>query len=123
MEHFQDNHNLYNETDVLLLADVFESFRNICIENYKLDPAYYYTAPSLAWDACLKITDVKLELLTDIDMLLMVEKGIRGGVSMISNRYGKANNKYMGERTPPRLMLNRIIYIINLNNSPQSTDD
>ena len=114
MEHFQDYHNLYNETDVLLLADVFESFRNICIENYKLDPAYYYTAPSLAWDACLKITDVKLELLTDIDMLLMVEKGIRGGVSMISNRYGKANNKYMGEPTPPRLMLSRIIYIINL---------
>ena len=114
MEHFQDYHNLYNETDVLLLADVFESFRNICIENYKLDPAYYYTAPSLAWDACLKITDVKLELFTDIDMLLMVEKGIRGGVSMISNRYGKANNKYMGEPTPPRLMLNRIIYIINL---------
>ena len=114
MEHFQDYHNLYNETDVLLLADVFENFRNICIENYKLDPAYYYTAPSLAWDACLKMCDVKLELLTDIDMLLMVEKGIRGGVSMISNRYGKANNKYMGESTPLRLMINRIIYITNL---------
>ena len=74
MEHFQDYHNLYNETDVLLLADVFESFRNICIENYKLDPAYYYTAPSLAWDACLKITDAKLELLINIDMLLMAER-------------------------------------------------
>ena len=114
MEHFQDYHNLYNETDVLLLADVFENFRNICMENYKLDPAHYYTAPSLSWDACLKMFDVKLELLTDIDMLLMVEKGIRGGVSMISNHYGKASNKYMGESTPPRLMLNRIIYIINL---------
>ena len=101
MEHLQDYHNLYNETDVLLLADVFESFRNICIENYKLDPAHYYTAPGLSWDACLKMSDVKLELLTDIDMLLMVEKGIRGGVSMISNRYGKANNKYMGDKFNP----------------------
>ena len=101
MEHFKDYHNLYNETDVLLLADVFESFRNICIKNYKLDPAHYYTAPGLAWDAALKITKVKLELLTDIDMLLMVEKGIRGGVSMISNRYGKANNKYMDDKFNP----------------------
>ena len=101
MEHFKDYHNLYNETDVLLLADVFESFRNICIKNYKLDPAHYYTAPGLAWDACLKMSGVKLELLSDIDMLLMVEKGIRGGVSMISNRYGKANNMYMGDKFNP----------------------
>ena len=101
MEHFKDYHNLYNETDVLLLADVFESFRNICIKNYKLDPAHYYTVPGLAWDACLKMTGVKLELLSDIDMLLIVEKGIRGGVSMISNRYGKANNKYMGDKFNP----------------------
>ena len=97
MEHFKDYHDLYNETDVLLLGDVFESFRNICIENYELDPAHYYTAPGLAWDAALKITGVELELLSDIDMLLMVENGIRGGVSMVSNRYGKANNKYMGD--------------------------
>ena len=101
MEHLQDYHNLYNETDVLLLADVFESFRNICMENYKLDPAHYFTAPGLFWDACLKMTGVQLELLTDEDMLLMVEKGIRGGVSMISNRYGKANNKYMGDKFNP----------------------
>ena len=101
MERFQDYHNLYNKTDVLLLADVFESFRNICNKNYKLDPAHYYTAPGSAWDACLKMTDVKLELLSDIDMLLMVEKGIRGGVSMISNRYGKTNNKYMGDKFNP----------------------
>ena len=81
MKHLQDYHNFYNETDVLLLADVFENFRNLCLENYKLDPAHYYTAPGLAWDAALKITKVKLELLSDIDMFLMVEKGI-GGVSL-----------------------------------------
>ena len=98
MKNLKDYHNLYNQADVLLLADVYENFRDICIKSYKLDPAHYYTAPRLAWDAALKVTEVKLELLTDIDMLLMVEKGIRGGVSMISNRYGKANNKYMGER-------------------------
>ena len=80
------------------MADVFENFRDICIKNYNLDPAHYYTAPGLAWDAALKVTKVELELLSDMDMLLMVEKGIRGGVSMISNRYGKANNKYMGNR-------------------------
>ena len=96
MKTLEDYHNLYNKIDVLLLADVFENFRNICIKNYELDPAHYYTAPGLAWDAALKITDVKLELLSDIDMLLMVEKGIRGGVSM-STRYGKANNKYMDD--------------------------
>ena len=98
MKYFKDYHELYNKVDVLLLADVFENFRNICLENYELDPAHYYTAPGLAWDAALKVTDVNLELLSDIDMLLMVENGIRGGVSMISNRYGKAYNKYMGDK-------------------------
>ena len=97
MKNLEDYHNLYNRVDVLLLADVFENFRDICIKNYNLDPVHYYTAPGLAWDAALKVTEVKLELLSDMDMLLMMEKGIGGGVSMISNRYGKANNKYMGK--------------------------
>lgn len=82
----------------MLLADVFENFRDVCSKNYGLDPAWYYTAPGLAWDAVLKITGVQLALLSDPDMLLMVEKGIRGGISMISHRYGKANNPYMGDK-------------------------
>ena len=95
MKTFKEYHELYNITDVLLLADVFENFRDLCLKNYGLDPVHYFTAPQLAWDACLKMTSVKLELLSDEDMLLMFEEGIRGGISIISNRYGEANNKYM----------------------------
>ena len=95
MKTFKDFLEVYNITDVLLLADVFEKFRDVCLKNYGLDPVYYYTAPGLAWDAMLKMTKINLELLSDVDMLLMIEKGIRGGISIISNRYGKANNKYM----------------------------
>ena len=97
MKTFKDYHELYNETDVLLMADVFENFRDNNLKIYGLDPAHYFTSPGLSWDACLKITGVELELLTDINMLLMFERCIRGGISMISNRYGKANNKYMGQ--------------------------
>ena len=76
-----------------------------------LDPGYYHTAPGLAWDAALKVTVVKLELLSDMDMLLMVEKGIRGGVSMISTRYGKANNRYMNDKYNPSEPSKYIAYL------------
>ena len=88
-------HDLYVQSDTLLLADVFENFRDKCIEIYELDPAHFLSAPRLAWQACLKKTGVSLELLTDRDMLLMYEKGTRGGIGHAIYRYAEANNKYM----------------------------
>ena len=93
-------HNLYLKSDVMLLADVFENFRKTCLHHYKLDPAHYYTSPGLAWDACLKTTGQYLELLHDYDMLMMFERGIRGGITHISKRYAEANNKYMKNYNP-----------------------
>ena len=90
-----DYHDLYVQSDTLLLADVFENFRDMCINVYELDPAHFLSLPGLAWQACLKKTNIKLELLTDYDILLMVEEGIRGGICHSIQRYAKANNKYM----------------------------
>ena len=73
-------HDLYVQSDTLLLADVFENFRNMCSKKYEMDPEKLISTPGLAWEEVLKRTKVKLDLLTDIDMLLMVEKGIRGGI-------------------------------------------
>ena len=90
-----DYHDLYVQSDTLLLADVFEIFRNMCIKVYEVDPAHFLSAPGLAWQACLKETEVEFELITDPDMLLVIEKGIRGGIYHAILRYAKANNKYM----------------------------
>ena len=86
---------IYLKTDVLLLADVFENFRRTAMATYKLDPAWYYTLPGYSWDALLKSTEVSLELITDPDMYLFIEKGLRGGISMVSHRHAIANNQYM----------------------------
>ena len=95
LENLEDYHDLYVQSDTLLLADVFENFRDMCIKVYELDPAHFVSLPRLAWQACLKKTNIELELLTDYDMLLMVEEGIRGGICHSIHRYAKANNKYM----------------------------
>ena len=79
----------------MLLSDVFEAFRKTCIKEYELDPTYFVSASGLSWEACLKLTKVKLELLTDLDMFLMYEEGIRGGISQAIHKYAKSNNKYM----------------------------
>ena len=95
LESLRDCHDLYVQSDTLLLADVFENFRDMCVKVYELDPAHFLSLPGLAWQACLKKTNIELELLTDYDMLLMVEEGIRGGICHSIHRYAKANNKYM----------------------------
>ena len=86
---------MYVQYDTLLLADVFENFRGRRIEKYELDSAHFLSAPRLAWQACLRKTKVELELLTNIDMLLMVEKWIRGGICQAIHKHAKANNNYM----------------------------
>ena len=88
-------HDLYVQSDTLLLAGVFENFRNKCLGVHELDPAHFLSLPGLAWQACLKKTNVELELFADYDMLLMVEKGIRGGICHSIHRYANANNKYV----------------------------
>ena len=95
LENLGDYHDLYVQSDTLLLADVFENFRDMCIKEYELDLAHFLLLPGLTWQACLKKTNIELELLTDYDMLLMVEEGIRGGIYHSIHRYAKVNNKYM----------------------------
>ena len=86
LKHLGEYHDLYLKTDVILLANVFEEFRKVCLKNYGLDPAHFYTAPGLAWKTCLTKTRIRLELLLDPDMLLMFKRGIRGGITQSVNR-------------------------------------
>ena len=106
LKNLGEYHDLYVKTDVILLANVFEEFRKVCLKNYGLDPAHFYSAPGLAWKACLKKTRIRLELLLDPDMLLMFERGIRGGTTQSVNRWAKANNPYMGSDFDPDLPTN-----------------
>ena len=93
-------HDLYLRTDVLLLADVFENFRSTCLSHYRLDPCHYFSAPGLSWDALLRMTKINLDLISDLDAQLFIEKGIRGGISTITHRHAEANNKYMKNYDP-----------------------
>ena len=108
-------HDLYLKTDVILLSNVFKAFRKVCLKNYGLDPAHFYTAPRLAWKACLKKTRIRLELQLDPDMLLMFERGIRGGITQSVNRWSKANNPYMGSDFDPDLPTKYLQYLDNNN--------
>ena len=97
MKNIGDYHDHYLKKDVLLLADVFEKFIKTCLKYYELDPCHYFSSPGLSWDAMLKMTDVKLEKISGIDNYLFIEKGSRGGISYITKRYAKANDKYMSD--------------------------
>ena len=102
LQNLGELHDLYMATDVMLLADVFESFRETALSKYELDPAHYLTAPSLSWAACLKMTGVEIELMTDIDMSMFVDRGLIGGVSAILEPYAKANNKECSDFDPKK---------------------
>ena len=95
MKKLGEYHDLYVQSDTTQLADVFENFRAVCLKEYESDPAYFVSTPGLALESMLKITKVKIELLTDIDMVLMVENLIRGGLTQVVRKYGVANNKYL----------------------------
>ena len=107
----RDYHDIYLKTDVFLLADIFQSFRENAIEKYKLDPLWYYSTPGFAWDALFLMTKQELELITDQNMYLMVEQGLRGGISMVSCRYTRANNPSMGKEYQPDKPNKHILYL------------
>ena len=83
---------LYLQCDVMLLACIFEVFRSVCLKHYELDPVYYVSAPNLAWDSMLKLTDVELDLISDPEMYKLLDNGLRGGICMITKRHAKSNN-------------------------------
>ena len=99
-ETIRDYQNLYFQLDTLLLADCFENFRDTCLKNYQLDPCYFVSTPGLVLEACLKQTGVEIELMRDINMILLNEEGIRGGITQAIRKYASANNKYMKKYNP-----------------------
>ena len=102
MKNMGDYHDHSFKKDVLLLADVFEKFIKTGLKYYELDSCHYFSSPGLSWDAMLKMTDVKLEKISEIDKYLFIEKRSRGGISYIPKRYAKANNKYMSDYDPEK---------------------
>ena len=102
MKTMRDYHDIYLKFDVLLLADVFEKFRNNSLKNYELCRSHFLRVPSLNWDAMLKMTKIDLHLITDPGMYIFFEKGTRDRIPYISNRYSKANNKYLKSYDPKR---------------------
>ena len=108
-------HNLYVETDTLLLADVFENYRKVIHKNYELDPVHFYTAPSLSWSAGLKFTKAKLEIPLDVNMHIFFDLGLRGGISMVAEHFARANNKYLKDLFDPET-LQSFIQLVDANN-------
>ena len=104
---FKDYHNHYLKKDVFLLADVFEKFISTCLKYYGLDPCHYFSSPGLSWDAMLKMTKVELEKISNLDIHLFIERGMRGGICCVSKRYSKANNEFCPDydETKPKVFI------------------
>ena len=102
IENIGQYHDLYLKSDVLLLVDVFENFRETCLTYYGLDPCHYVSSPGLSWDAMLKMTKINLDLISNVDVQLFVEKGMRGHISYIAHRHAQANNPYMKNYNPEK---------------------
>ena len=115
MKNMGDYYDHYLKKDVLLLADVIiEKFIDTCLKFYGLDPCHYFSSPGLSWDAILKLTDVKLEKISDTNIYLFIEKGLKGRISYIAKRYAKANNKYMKDYNLKKL--EKFITYLDMNN-------
>ena len=115
MKNMGDYYDQYLKKDILLLADVIiEKFIDTCLKFYGLDPCHYFSSPGLSWDAILKLTDVKLEKISDTNIYLFIEKGLKGRISYIAKRYAKANNKYMEDYNLKKL--EKFITYLDMNN-------
>ena len=114
MKNMGDYHDHYLKKDVLLLTDIFKKFIDNCLKFYGLDPCHYFSAPGLSWDAMLKMTEIKLEKISDIDKYLFIENGLRERISYIAKRYARANNKYTNDYDPEKA--STFITYLDMNN-------